>query len=214
MLTGCTATQVPANSNKTGDTNDNTNVVTEINTNTNKSVEVVDNTNEVAVDLETKEEIDTSDWLTYTNEEYGFSFRYPGEWEIIDKEQWQCIELISPELKTYNAEWSKKYSNVASVDTDAVKTYDVNICYKENIEKLALKNWIEKNIDSTWVIASTTKNLNDQPGIELTTDVLGLWKELYLASTEGIIRISRLEKPIVTHALLIEEIVSTIQLIK
>lgn len=31
-------------------------------------------------------EIDTSDWLTYTNEEYGFSFRYPGEWLI--KQEW------------------------------------------------------------------------------------------------------------------------------
>lgn len=28
-------------------------------------------------------EIDTSDWLTYMNEEYGFSFRYPGEWKIV-----------------------------------------------------------------------------------------------------------------------------------
>jgi len=26
------------------------------------------------------ESSDTSDWLTYENEEYGFSFRYPGDW--------------------------------------------------------------------------------------------------------------------------------------
>ncbi|OGH83986.1 MAG: hypothetical protein A2373_01275 [Candidatus Magasanikbacteria bacterium RIFOXYB1_FULL_40_15] len=32
--------------------------------------------------VEIKEEVDISDWQTYTNEEYGLSFRYPGEWKL------------------------------------------------------------------------------------------------------------------------------------
>ena len=27
--------------------------------------------------------IDTADWQTYTNEEYGFGFRYPREWQLV-----------------------------------------------------------------------------------------------------------------------------------
>jgi len=29
--------------------------------------------------------IDTSNWQTYTNKEYGFSFRYPREWRLVEE---------------------------------------------------------------------------------------------------------------------------------
>jgi len=60
-LFGCAKTQKPAvNTNQ----NQNTNV--EANANTNVAT--------------TTEEIDTSNWKTYRNEEYGFEFKYPGDW--------------------------------------------------------------------------------------------------------------------------------------
>jgi uncharacterized protein YcfL len=67
VLAGCT-TQTATNTNTA---NDNTNVVvTNSNENTNEVVN--ENTN-----TEQGSEVDTSGWLTYTNEEYEFSFKYP-----------------------------------------------------------------------------------------------------------------------------------------
>ncbi len=74
LVTGCTTVQIATNTNA----NQNTNaaVVTNPNGNTN-GVAVNDNTN-----AEQGSEDDTSNWLTYTNDEYGFSFKYPEGWEL------------------------------------------------------------------------------------------------------------------------------------
>lgn len=62
VLAGCTQTTM--NTNTVSNTN---------NDNTNTNSEVVVNTNIIGEDGE----VDTNDWLTYTNEEYGFSLSYP-----------------------------------------------------------------------------------------------------------------------------------------
>jgi len=64
-LFGCVKTQKPVvNTNQ----NQNTNTKVEANANTNVAT--------------TTEEIDTSNWKTYRNEEYGFEFKYPEDWKI------------------------------------------------------------------------------------------------------------------------------------
>ena len=80
VLAGCT-TQTATNANTA---NQNTN--TEVVVNTNEAVSN-ENTNteqgsEVDLSAEASAEVDTSDWLTYTNEEYGFSFKYPPQWSL------------------------------------------------------------------------------------------------------------------------------------
>ena len=77
LFAGCTAQTA---------TNTNTNIADD-----NTIVEVATNTNETLVNENTNSEqgseVDTSDWLTYTNEEYGFSFTYPNNLEIDNDSQ-------------------------------------------------------------------------------------------------------------------------------
>ena len=51
-----------------------------VNQNTNKNI----NTNQSPSPSPSQTEIDTSDWKTYRNEEFGFEFRYPSDWTISD----------------------------------------------------------------------------------------------------------------------------------
>lgn len=68
LLAGCST---PASNVNTANTN------TTVNANVNENTNVVMNEN---INTEVSDQVDTSDWLTYTNDEYGFSFKYPGEW--------------------------------------------------------------------------------------------------------------------------------------
>lgn len=109
VLAGC-GKQVTQQSNANAQTNvneevSNTNQVSAVNT----SVVVED-------DAIPDEEIDTSDWLTYENEEYGFSFMYPGDWSISDT----TVEPL--ESRTY-AESLNYYQKRIVISVDNITKY-------------------------------------------------------------------------------------------
>ena len=98
VLAGCTTqsttnTNVVNNTNTTVNTNtsnDNTNAVV-TNSNENANEVVNENTN-----ADQGSEVDTSDWLTYTSEEYGFSFKYPSDWSIQSDEGELYVSVSAP----------------------------------------------------------------------------------------------------------------------
>jgi len=74
-------------------------------------------------------EIDTSDWLTYRNEEYGFELRYPGEWEVKIGEKNKVVLLISPENKRIEQEI--KLGNISGEGYEK----DISIFYYSSVDK-------------------------------------------------------------------------------
>ncbi|MBU0612675.1 hypothetical protein KKB10_01540 [Patescibacteria group bacterium] len=72
----------------TNDNTNNTNKVMSENTNVTVNTNTTTNTNSA---------VDTSDWETYTNEEYGISIQYPFEWEVSKYED--SVYFSPPEIQ-------------------------------------------------------------------------------------------------------------------
>jgi len=74
-------------------------------------------------------EIDTSDWLTYRNEEYGFEVKYPREWSLVDLKN-------GKEVRFYGEDWKKEKNDFKK---NLIPSY-INITYKNNINNL--EEWL------------------------------------------------------------------------
>jgi len=103
----------------------NINITKNTNSVVNENVNSVANANIVA---NTNIAVDTSDWLTHENEEYGFTLKYP---------------------KTYTIEEQETYINILSdtVDDDSlVETFELKttVAIQGNI-KINLDDWIESS---------------------------------------------------------------------
>lgn len=100
-------TNTNSNTNTVANTNTgtNTNVATNTNTTVNQNTNTVSNTNSETNtnnSTNTNSSVDTSDWKTYSNINYSFSFQYPGNWTLEEKssnenDSGKIVSLQSPE---------------------------------------------------------------------------------------------------------------------
>lgn len=86
---------------------------------TNTNVGVENGNAEVNTNTNSSGEIDTSDWITYANEEYGFSFRYPGDWTLLEKQN--GVSLFSEDL--IGSAYANSFDlTITNKDFDSLKT--------------------------------------------------------------------------------------------
>lgn len=115
LLLGASCTQPTTNTDTVSNTNENTNT------------EVVVNTNA---------ELDTSDWLTYTNEEYGFSVKYPSNWiyfNKIDEEGYAIYDASETDLVRFT-------DRINEYSASSFKDVAIQVKTKENISQRELES--------------------------------------------------------------------------
>ncbi len=84
----------------------NTNAVVITNQNTNAAVNTNTATN---VNSTANANIDTSDWLTYTNEKWGISCKYPSNVNVIENIDKGYVEFRGPEQKPNGGFWPRYF---------------------------------------------------------------------------------------------------------
>lgn len=88
----------------------NTNINNSQNQNLNKVAAINENDN---INSNANTEIDTSDWQTYTNEEYGFSFKYPSEDKVTEFSDY--IVITTPKTEEISQETTGERSDAVSI---------------------------------------------------------------------------------------------------
>lgn len=130
LITGCTTVQTSTNTNTVSNTN-------------------AANTNEVVVDENTNAEqgskVDTSDWLTYTNDEYGFSLLYPSNYSFSESHEGVNFINLESDSSVANQENIKFYVQSYSKAPD--KQGEAYALLSTKSELSALKNEMTQNAD-------------------------------------------------------------------
>ena len=109
----------------------------------------------------------TADWKTYTNDEFGFEFKYPGDWGIKIAEDWEpgfrFLAVYSPENVT------NPYDQIIEGEVFAITIHDKS---SETLDSLInnIKEWSSVEIQKPAHIQSHSYFLAEDPPYRNSTD--------------------------------------------
>lgn len=89
-----------------------------------------------------KETIDTSNWKTYSNQEYGFSVKYPEGWVIFKEENDSILFVKSDDIQKLKED-EKKY-----IDTNIPYTFGrvISVNFLDNENNLSFEDYAKQNL--------------------------------------------------------------------
>ena len=99
----------------------------------------------------------SNQWKTYTNKEYGFEIKYPGNWHLGEKD--------SGSLFSFHVGNVKKYSEEISDESLANESYfGINIRKDDNPNKQDVEDWYNNNLKG---------NTSNEPRSKIITTIEG-----------------------------------------
>jgi hypothetical protein len=130
------------------------------------------------------EPIDTSNWNTYRNEEYGFEFKYPNNWKSRDN----LTDIIGPADSILPFVLPEN-------PADMTGTCKVSIGRFDNPDNLSLSDWLKQAEEETGAlppISSVPITIDGVTGIKEVIEEIGLATTVYLPKGDRIIAIALL----------------------
>lgn len=89
---------------------------------------------------ETSKGDETANWRTYINNEYGFSFKYPAEWNLNNNKSKSNEFTILVEVKSPEKQLD---------DYTMMSLYEVSVAIKDNKEELTLTQEVDQSLEKS-----------------------------------------------------------------
>ena len=148
--------------------------------------------------------IDTSDWKTHRNEEFGFEMRYPEDWDIF--------------IEEYESRWHETVLGRIVISGSAKDPFyaPLSITIRSNEEKLSIKGWYQKNYPNGDISRLQEVRFDKTNGIR----VLSLWSDgldgFYFSNEDKIYSVSimDLQENAENQIMMNEKLLSTLEFIK
>ncbi len=141
VVSGCA--KKPVETKTTQKSNDNKQVETSTTTSNKLQEEIVTRETEVITS-----DIDTSDWQTYKDEELGFEFKYPKNWNLIETKKGEPqIDPLNSEFAVFVRDergYMKFFVVIDSIKDEHIK--DVSLYYENNILGSSMNDFTVKEL--------------------------------------------------------------------
>lgn len=120
---------------------------------------------------------ETEDWNTYTNEEFGFEFRYPKIYFLEEREVGDARRANYFIMLTEDTEENRLVREGKAPEREGplAITFDI---YQNNLDKLSLVKWLTGTDDSNFKLGNGTYGTTTISGREA---VVYKWSGLYVA---------------------------------